>query len=164
MNHAISLNPFNHKKLLQQYPKADGRSNSDGGLLSVETHLTAYQYPFCLCDLESWFNKEYIRDVLIGIGGIGEVGGNNSRTLFDFSPRSIVIRVTSRASFGLNPYGFGEDGTFSELSRINANDIVSGDEFWIGGEIVRKGGINENLGIHLYENCETLLKDLGKTI
>jgi CRISPR-associated protein Cst2 len=52
-------------------------------------------------------------------------------------PRSIIIRLTPSIVAGYDNYGFQEDGTFKELDRL-VNGELPGQEFWLGGEIVRQ--------------------------
>lgn len=80
------------------------------------------------------------------------------------APKSIVTRLTPKLIAGYDTYGFDEKGEFLELGRIKPSDLP-GDEFWIGGEIVRtmqpeKREYLENAGVHLYENPQKLLADL----
>ena len=79
------------------------------------------------------------------------------------SPASIIVRLTPSLVAGYNTYGFDESGHFAELSRINKDDLPA-NEFWLGGEIVRKMAAVErqrleNEGVKLYENPQKLLTD-----
>ena len=83
----------------------------------------------------------------------------------EMAPKSVVARLTSGLIAGYDTYGFNEKGEFPELGRIKATDLP-GDEFWIGGEIVRslqpeQREYLENQGVHLYENPQKLLADLA---
>lgn len=63
---------------------------------------------------------------------------------------------------GYDSYGFKEDGSWSELSRINENDLP-GDEFYLGGEIVRnmKPEDKEKLNSeNLFDNPERMMERL----
>ncbi|PYV66549.1 MAG: hypothetical protein DMG96_42050 [Acidobacteria bacterium] len=80
------------------------------------------------------------------------------------SPATIVVRLTPSLVAGYNTYGFDESGNFSELGRINKNDLP-GKEFWLGGEMVRKMAAGERQrlegeGVKLYENPQRLLADV----
>jgi CRISPR-associated protein Cst2 len=82
------------------------------------------------------------------------------------SPASIVARLTPSLVAGYDTYGFDDKGQFAELKRIN-NDDMPGNEFWIGGEIVRKMDEAEKTrlkaeGVKLYDNPQKLLADLAE--
>ena len=82
------------------------------------------------------------------------------------SPASIVARLTPNLVAGYDTYGFDDMGDFAELERINKNDLP-GDEFWLGGEIVRNMTADERKrlegeGVKLYDNPQKLLADLSK--
>ena len=67
---------------------------------------------------------------------------------------------------GYNSYGFDESGNFSELVRIKKGDLP-GNEFWLGGEIVRKMGAEEKKRlaaekVTLDENPQTLLAKVAE--
>ena len=80
------------------------------------------------------------------------------------APASIVVRLTSAIVAGYDTYGFDEDGKFKELNRINENDLPA-DEFWLGGEIVRKMDESQKAkinGAHLYDNPQKLIAALAE--
>ena len=102
----------------------------------VEMHATQYQYGFALTPGKLHKPARAIA-ALEGLVNLGEVAGNHGRFLFDFSPESIVLRVTDDPAPRLL-YGFGIDG-----SEIHAREIVrkakGGDidakELLVGGKI-----------------------------
>jgi len=76
-----------------------------------------------------------------------------------------VARLTTSLVAGYNTYGFDESGNFPEIGRINKEDLP-GDDFWLGGEVVRKMPEAERKalqtkGVRLYENPQKLLADLA---
>jgi CRISPR-associated protein Cst2 len=82
------------------------------------------------------------------------------------APASLVVRLTTNLVAGYNTYGFDEKGHFSELSRINRDDLP-GNEFWLGGEIARTMPADElqrltDEGVRFYDNPQRLLADLGE--
>ena len=81
------------------------------------------------------------------------------------SPASIVARLTTNLVAGYNTYGFDEKGHFSELSRINKDDLP-GNEFWLGGEVARNMPPDERKrladeGVKFYDNPQKLLAAIG---
>jgi CRISPR-associated protein Cst2 len=67
---------------------------------------------------------------------------------------------------GYDTYGFDEKGNFPELKRINANDL-SGNEFWIGGELARSMPAEERARLEkeevkFYDNPQKLLEAVGE--
>lgn len=76
-------------------------------------------------------------DALDGLSSLGEVAGNHSRFLFDFSPESIVLRVTDDPAPRIL-YCFNEENekiTVPELIRKVESGDISPDELFIGGLI-----------------------------
>ncbi|MCK5244363.1 MAG: hypothetical protein KAJ90_03750 [Desulfobacterales bacterium] len=77
-------------------------------------------------------------DALNGLSSLGEVAGNHSRFLFDFSPESIVLRITENPAPRIL-YCFDEvDGkiTVSDefIRKVDSKDILT-EELFIGGLI-----------------------------
>ena len=82
------------------------------------------------------------------------------------APASLVARLTTNLVAGYNTYSFDEKGHFSELSRINKDDLP-GNEFWLGGEIARNMPADERKrlgeeGVKFYDNPQRLLADLAE--
>jgi CRISPR-associated protein Cst2 len=152
--------------------------NADKSILfNRERCHTAYQYPFALnfqdClhlkngDRWDYFNKgaEWTKALIKAISELTDVAGGHARSYYEMAPKSIVARLTPNLVAGYDTYGFNENGEFPELTRIKASDLP-GDEFWIGGEIVRSLSLEqqeylENEGVHLYENPQKLLADIA---
>ena len=185
VNHAVSLYETPHDTLLQQYPrqerdwieskksksakkKADtenedeGTAQVQGGLLTVEVHYTSYQFPFGLERVETWNNDDWIKGVLNAIGQLGQVAGNHSRTFFDFSPKSLVVRVTDAPAPQLNLYGFQKDGTCPSI--LDAIRSSKKEEFWVTKDVL--AGVEEAAlkGMHICESPAELLADVGNVV
>ena len=67
---------------------------------------------------------------------------------------------------GYDNYGFQEDGSFKELNRL-VNGELPGQEFWLGGEIVRKmpEDIKQKLAdrqVHLIDSSQKLLAEVSQ--
>lgn len=103
-------------------------------LYGAEMHATRYQYGFAMTP-ERLRVKKRCLDALEGLGALGEVAGNHGRFLFDFSPESIVLRVTEDPAPRLLYVFEEENGQVSvpELTRkVEAGDILP-KELFIGG-------------------------------
>lgn len=142
-------------------------------LYGTEVHATRYQYGFAMTPARLCCPKRVIK-VLEGIVSLGEVAGNHSRFLYDFSPDSLILRWTHDFSprilycFVENPEG---ELTMPDLvRRVQAKDIDP-QELWIAGavsetedaETLRKQGAHVHPGIKATVNTviEQIKKDLG---
>ena len=166
INYAVALSPYKYEASFHQSPMNGGNSpwknQSTSVLLHKEISHTAVQYPFALAGQDCQKHPEWIKALLDSINDLNNVAGGHARNLYDFAPKSIVFRLTSKLVAGYDSYGFREDGSWSELSRINDNDLPK-DEFYFAGEIVRtmrdedKTRLNLN---HLFENPDRLVEKI----
>ena len=106
-------------------------------LYGTEVHATRYQHGFALTP-NHLKQQSRIYYVLNGLISIGEVAGNHSRFLYDFSPESVVLRWTQDFSPRFL-YCFEEDemnniSVPSLRRRVEVGDIEP-QELWIGGAI-----------------------------
>lgn len=172
MNMAVATTSYRFNAMFNQSPLNAGispfKNSSTSALIHREVSHTAYQYPFALAfeDCKQGNGLEWTKKLLECIAQLSNVAGGHARSYFEMSPASIVVRLTPQLVAGFNTYGFDEEGDFSELNRINANDLP-GEEFWLGGEIVRKMSKAKQdelkkLGVHLYENPQRLLEEVSK--
>ena len=100
----------------------------------TEVHATRYQYGFALTP--SALHKPDRAAVAIRcIAALGEVAGNHGRFLYDFSPESVIFRVTHdpapRLLYIFQPSGPDVDAP-ALLARVESGDIP-GSELIIGG-------------------------------
>lgn len=152
MNLAKGLEPYRHNSVLTQSPKNSGdspwKNADDSALLHRETVQTAFQYPFALnlnqCKSVKFKKttgeneeEEGLRYLLKAIGELSGVAGNHARSYYEMAPASIVIRMTESLVAGYNTYGFTKEGDFPEVIDGIRNDDYSGNEFFIGGKIVK---------------------------
>lgn len=149
---AISLDPF----------LGDVSFGSRGGqkdrtsIYGNEMHLTAYQYSLALTPASL---KQPARAALLldAMAAVRHVGGNHARFLYDFTPESIVLRVTADpAPWILNC--FERQGQAIDCSRLvalaTAGD-VDAKEIILGGAIaatpsadqLKKLGAEVHLGV-----------------
>lgn len=166
MNYAVALSPYKYEASFHQSPMNAGNSpwknQGTSVLLHKEISNTAFQYPFALSGKDSEKNKDWVKTLLDSIIELNNVAGGHARNYFEFAPKSIVFRLTPKLVSGFDTYGFNEDGSWSELSRINDNDLPK-DEFYFGGEIVRnfKQEQKEKLNSdNLFENPEKLIEKI----
>lgn len=103
-------------------------------LYGTEIHATRYQFGFSMTP-ERLREKIRCLDALNAISGLGEVAGNHSRYLYDFSPDSLVLRISQDPAPRIL-YSFQESeggvGLHDLVRRVESGDI-SGDELFIGG-------------------------------
>jgi CRISPR-associated protein Cst2 len=170
MNMAVALTPYRFDATFHQSPLNAGAStwknSSTSALLHREVAHTAYQYPFALAGSDCKAKPEWIKALLAAIAQLSDVAGGHARSYYEMAPKSIVARLTPSLVAGYNTYGFDEQGSFTDLKRINENDLPA-DEFWIGGELARnmddaKKKELADAGVTFYDNPQTLLTDLAK--
>jgi len=179
-NLAVALSPYKYDAVFHQSPqnvktknneKTFWQNSKNSALLHREVTHTAFQYPFALSQRDCLEHPEWVRGLLNAIAQLNGVAGGHARAYYEFAPRSIVVRLTPKLVAGYNTYGFDEVGNLPELMprlshRDDENPDLPGDEFWLGGEIVRHLDEAEKsrlqaAGVHLYKNPEQLIDDLG---
>jgi CRISPR-associated protein Cst2 len=163
---------------LQQAPRntEDSPWNNikETSLLYRQVIYTAYQYPFALALSDCLPQPEWTAALIKAIsilegyanGQLNRVAGGDSVSHFQMGPRSIIIRLTSSLVAGFDNYGFQEDGSFKELDRLVDGEFP-GEEFWLGGEIVRKMAedIKQKLAarkVHLIDSPQKLLDEVSQ--
>ena len=169
MNLAVALTPYKFDAMFNQSPLNAGASpwknSSTSALLHREVAHTAYQYPVALAYSDCKVKPDWTKALLQAISQLSDVAGGHARSYYEMAPKSVVARLTPSLIAGYDTYGFNEKGEFPELGRIKASDLP-GDEFWVGGEIVRtlqpeQREYLDNVGVHLYENPQKLLAHLA---
>ncbi|NET57976.1 MAG: type I-B CRISPR-associated protein Cas7/Cst2/DevR [Symploca sp. SIO2E6] len=178
-NLAVALSPYKYDAVFHQSPlNAKTKNNqktywsnaSTSALLHREITHTAFQYPFALAGRDCLEQPEWSKVLLKAIAQLNGVAGGHARAYYEFAPRSVVVRLTPKLVAGYNTYGFNELGEFTELNRLGKADDADcdlpGNEFWVGGEIVRTmdGAEKTRLddaGVHLYANPEQLFDALA---
>ena len=60
----------------------------------TEVHATRYQYGFALTPAGPSARPDRAAIAVQAIAALGEVAGNHGRFLYDFSPESVIFRVT----------------------------------------------------------------------
>lgn len=170
MNLALALTPYRFNAIFNQSPLNAGKSpwknSSTSALIHREVAHTAYQYPFALSQRDCQSQPDWTKALLKAISELNEVAGGHARSYYEMAPASIVARLTPSLVAGYDTYGFDEKGEFAELNRINKDDLP-GNEFWLGGEIVRKMSADDRArleaeSVRLYDNPQKLLTDLAE--
>ncbi|MEW6496220.1 MAG: type I-B CRISPR-associated protein Cas7/Cst2/DevR [Cyanobacteriota bacterium] len=136
-------------------------------LYGTEVHATRYQYGFALTP-DRLKDKSRIIAVLEGLTSLGEVAGNHSRFLYDFSPDSIVLRWTHDFSPRFLYCFEEEEGniSFPELvRRVEAGDIDP-KELWIAGAIanLEEAETLEERGANVFPGVKAAVEDLKQEI
>ena len=155
---------------LQQAPRNTGNSPwnniKETTLLYRQISYTAYQYPFALSLADCLHQPKWTTALIKAIGQLSKVAGGDSVSHFQMAPRSIIVRLTKSLVAGYDNYGFQEDGSFNELNRLVSGDLP-GQEFWLGGEIVRKmpDDVKKQLinnEVNLRDNPQKLLDEVSR--
>ena len=153
---AVSLRPYRGEISFNAVSgeKAKGKLT----LYNAEMHTTEYQYSFGL-NMGDVVNKMNIRHLIDAIVDPPQVAGNHARFAYDFSPASIVLRVTNAHSSKIQNC-FEHDETNRSytierlIQRIKSGDIPA-DELIVGGELtdtpqgdeLRKAGVTVLPGV-----------------
>lgn len=118
----------------------NAKSGAKGGtsLYGTEVHATRYQYGFALTPSRLHVPSRVIH-ALDAICNLGEVAGNHSRFLYDFSPDSVVLRWTHdfapRLLYCFETPNPEIVNTPKLLQRVEAGDIDA-KELIVGGSLV----------------------------
>lgn len=164
---AVSLRPYRGELSFNAVSgeKVKGKLS----LYNAEMHTTEYQYSFGL-NLDDVVNKENIGHLIDAIIDPPQVAGNHARFAYDFSPYSVVFRVTNAHSSKIqNCFEHHEENrTFTVarlIKRVASKDILA-DELIIGGEIADtdEGRQLKDLGITVLNGVGEAAKEARKRI
>ncbi len=150
-------------------PSAQKGKGSNPVPYATEMHATRYQYGIAMTPGRLAVPSRAAL-ALRSLCALGEVAGNHGRFLFDFSPESVVFRVTSEAAPRiLYAFTVGEDGAVRApdlLRKVRAGDVKT-EELVIGGAVVEglsKEQMNDLKGAKLLPGvlaaCEEACKQL----
>ncbi len=162
---AVSLTPFVGDITFNAASGQKGRTS----LYGTEVHATRYQYGFALTPTRLKKPQRTIA-VLEGLMALGEVAGNHSRFLYDFSPESLVLRWTHDFAPRLL-YCFEEDPDTGDLGvpdlqrRIQAGDLDP-KEVWVAGAIANTetGDALAEAGVNVYGGIKAAVENLVSRI
>lgn len=175
MNLAVALEPYRHDAVFTQSPlnvESPWKNADQSALLHREVSVTPFQYPFAInlddCRLDDPTKKGWFTHLLKAVSELNDVAGNHARSYFEMAPASIVLRLTRSRIAGYDTYGFRSDGSFPEIvDGILAGDNP-GDEFYLGGLLVRevlpaeKRKALEARGAHLFRMAAQALDAVSK--
>ncbi|HEY6001182.1 MAG TPA: type I-B CRISPR-associated protein Cas7/Cst2/DevR [bacterium] len=157
---AVSTTPFSGDITFNAKSGEKDRTS----LYGTEIHATRYQYGFAMTP-ERLRVKSRCLDVLNGLVSLGEVAGNHSRFLFDFSPDSIVLRVTQDPAPRIL-YCFSEcEGVVAvpELLRRTMAADIQATELYIGGPIAQDSDVKK-IGAHVFSGVKGAVEAATKKI
>jgi CRISPR-associated protein Cst2 len=105
----------------------------------TEMHATRYQYGFAMTPSKIHSHKaKRARIALEGLCSLAEVAGNHGRFLFDYSPESVVFRLTDdpapRILYAFEATADGRVGIADLIRKVKARDVRP-EELIVGGAI-----------------------------
>lgn len=164
---AVSLRPYRGEI---SYNAVSGEKEKGKlSLYSAEMHTTEYQYSFGL-NLDDIVQKANIGHVIDALFDPPAVAGNHARFAYDFSPASVVLRVTSAHSSRIqNCFAHDEQTRGYTLKRL-VERLKSGDlpasEILVGGDVASKaeGAILKELGCLVTGGVDAVAKEARERI
>jgi CRISPR-associated protein Cst2 len=164
---AVSLRPYRGE--LSFNAVSGEKTKGALSLYNAEMHTTEYQYSFGL-NLSDVVKKEHIGHLLDAIIDPPPVAGNHARFAYDFSPASIVLRVTSAHSSKIqNCFEHDEERRTYTITRL-LHRIESGDipasELIIGGEVstTPEGVRLKELGVTVFAGVKAAADEARRRI
>lgn len=158
----VSTTPFAGDMTFNAKSGVKGRTS----LYGAEVHATRFQYGFALTP-ERLCDPARVAAAIDAIVSLGEVAGNHSRFLFDFSPESIVLRVTDdpapRLLYCFEEAGDGTVGAAALADRVAAGDIAAGG-LYIGGKIAGCPEIAGLQGANLFPGVKAAAEACNKYV
>ena len=149
---AVSLTPYAGDVTFN----AKAGEKNKTSLYATEVHATRYQYGFSLTPERLQGPKqERAAEAVEALVNLGEVAGNHSRFLYDFSPESVALRITQDPSPRFL-YCFEDQGgqiSAAKLVRaVRCGDIAPG-ELIVGGALAdtKDGAELKKLGVAVFE-------------
>jgi CRISPR-associated protein Cst2 len=151
---AISLRPYRGEISFNTTSRE--KKKGDLSLYAAEMHTTEYQYSFGL-NLGDVVVKDNIGHLIDAIVDPPQVAGNHSRFAYDFSPASIILRITSCHSSRIqNCFDHDEETRGYSISRlihrIEAGDLPA-NELIAGGLLSKteSGAMLKSLGVSIQD-------------
>jgi CRISPR-associated protein Cst2 len=145
---AISLTPFAGDITFNAVSGEKGRTS----LYGTEVHATRFQYGFAMTPSRLRVQSRAL-DAIKAITNLGEVAGNHSRFLFDFSPESIVLRITDdpapRLLYCFQQTEDEKVGVPELVRRVSVEDI-SASELYIGGAVAESPEVRDLSEANVY--------------
>jgi CRISPR-associated protein Cst2 len=155
---AVSLIPFSGDITFNAKSGVKDRTS----LYGTEVHATRYQYAFAMTP-ERLRVQDRALKALDAITNLGEVAGNQSRFLYDFSPESIVLRITDdpapRILYCFEEAENGGIQVASLIKKIDSSDIDP-TEIIVGGELAMNehGATLREKGVQIFRGVKEAAK------
>lgn len=168
---AISLRPYRGELSFNStVRKEDEKGNATGlSLYNAEMHTTEYQYSFGL-NLNDVINKANIGHLIDAIVDPPPVAGNHSRFAYDFSPSSVVLRVTNAHSSKIQNCFEHDEASRSYtvarlIQRVESGDVPAG-ELIVGGELAgtEEGKRLASLGVTVFPGVKAAAAEARRRI
>lgn len=164
---AVSLRPYRGE--LSFNAVSGEKEKGKLSLYNAEMHTTEYQYSFGL-NLNDIVRKENIGHLIDAIVDPPPVAGNHSRFAYDFSPASVVLRVTNAHSSKIqNCFEHDEETRSFTVGRL-IRRVESGDvpaaELIVGGELsgTTEGKKLASLGAKVFPGVKAAANEARKQI
>lgn len=164
---AVSLRPYRGE--LSFNCVSGEKEKGKLSLYNAEMHTTEYQFSFGL-NLNDVVSKGNIGHLIEAIVDPPPVAGNHSRFAYDFSPSSVVLRVTNAHSSKIqNCFEHDEESrsyTVERLiHRVESGDVPSG-ELIVGGELAAtaEGKKLESLGVKVFPGVKAAANEARQRI
>jgi len=164
---AVSLRPYRGELSFNAVSgeKVKGKLS----LYNAEMHGTEYQYSFGL-NLDDVVKKENIGHLIDSIIDPPPVAGNHARFAYDFSPASIVLRVTNAHSSKIQNCFEHDEGSRSYtverlIRRVESGDVTAG-ELIVGGELAAttEGARLKELGAKVVDGVKAAADEARRRI
>lgn len=164
---AVSLRPYRGELSFNAVSgeKVKGKLS----LYNAEMHTTEYQYSFGL-NLDDVISKANVGHLVDAVVDPPQVAGNHSRFAYDFSPASIVLRVTNAHSSKIqNCFEHDEENrTYTVgklLKRVKSGDVPA-NELIVGGELAEtvEGKELEKLGVQTFAGVRAAADEARRRI
>jgi CRISPR-associated protein Cst2 len=151
---AVSLRPYRGEI---SYNAVSGEKEKGKlSLYSAEMHTTEYQYSFGL-NLGDIVQKANIGHVIDALFDPPSVAGNHARFAYDFSPSSVVLRVTTAHSSRIQNCFIHDEQSHGYSLKKLVDRVESGDvpasEILVGGDVVSTGEGTALKGLHCFVNA-----------
>ena len=164
---AVSLRPYRGELSFNAVSgeKVKGKLS----LYNAEMHTTEYQYSFGL-NLDDVVKKENVGHLINAVVDPPPVAGNHARFAYDFSPASIVLRVTNAHSSRIqNCFEHDEESrtyTVERLIRRVEGGDVPAAELIVGGELAgtSEGARLQELGVTIFPGVKAAADEARRRI
>lgn len=169
---AVSLRPYRGEVSYNSTVRKEGKEKGTAEGLSLygaEIHTTEYQYSFGV-NLSDVINKASINHLIDAIVDPPPVAGNHARFAYDFSPASIILRVTNAHSSKIQNCFEHDDPTRSytveRLIKRVENDDIPASELIVGGELTttEEGEQLKKLGVAVFAGVKAAANEARKRI